>query len=258
MNLTTKNDPQRRKRIAAGVASGVGTLLLIAAIVGAIAGVIAILNTPLYDAHMWVKRNIRFSSITDPSTGKPWEGGLTFLNPEANDPKIGGQIKLGRALTKYLEQQARLNLIQVMARQMIDQALGPQAGVILRVAMFVFFILVFMTFFRIFTFMGYFRSVRAAVFCAAVLYALLPNPTGELWDEILFLAIAVALILIRATWVQQKRRRKKSKGEPPPEDSKTPAPPETPGPPGPLGPPGPATSHGPEADILFKPREESS
>ncbi len=246
MNLTTKNDKERRKRIAAGVASGVGTLLLIAAIIGSIAGVIAILNTSLYDAHMWVKRNIRFSSIIDPTTGKPWEGGLTFLNPEANDPKIGGQIKLGRAITKYLEQQARLNLVQVLARQMIDKALGPQAGVILRVAMFVFFILIFMTFFRIFTFMGYFRSVRAAVFCAAVLYALLPNPTGELWDEILFLAIAVALIVIRATWVQHKRRRKKSKGEEPPDDSKRP------------GPPGPATSRGPEADILFQPAEESS
>jgi len=247
MEQATEKEKERRKKVAAGVVSVLASLLLFAAIAGGVAGTIYVLNYDLHTAYTKLDTVcITFQHKTADQPAKKWCASqiLRAINPSAHRPET--KMTIGQALDDYLNVPA--GLVTQISRKIIDDFLGAQGRVIARVGLWLFFALMFMAFFRVFTFMGYFRSMRAALFSGAVLYALLPNPTGRIWDEVLFLAIATALIVIRAAYVQRKRRRRKAKEAGGPSDKEQ----------GPPRPPGPDSGHGPEADILLRPHEESA
>ena len=75
---------------------------------------------------------------------------------------------------------------------------------------FVFWSLLFMTFFRIFTFMRYGRALRGSLFLGGITYYYMPDFTPGKMDDMIFVGIPVLIILLRmAIRRGQKARRNK-------------------------------------------------
>jgi len=62
---------------------------------------------------------------------------------------------------------------------------------------FVFWSLLFMTFFRIFTFMGYGRALRGSLFLGGITYYYMPDVTPGKMDDVIFVGIPILIILLR-------------------------------------------------------------
>jgi len=75
-------------------------------------------------------------------------------------------------------------------------------------SLFLFWSLCFMTFFRVFTFMGYGRSLRGSLFLGGVTYYFMPDFSPGRTDDIFFLAVPLLLILLRKYIIRRKEKRK--------------------------------------------------
>lgn len=64
-----------------------------------------------------------------------------------------------------------------------------------------------MTFFRVFTFLGYGRALRASLLLGGVTYYFMPDLSVGSVDDALFLAIPVLLILLRLVFIRRRRKR---------------------------------------------------
>jgi hypothetical protein len=65
-----------------------------------------------------------------------------------------------------------------------------------------------MTFFRVFTFMGYGRSLRGSLFLGGVTYYFMPDFSPGRADDIFFLAVPLLIILLRKYILRRKEKRK--------------------------------------------------
>ena len=77
--------------------------------------------------------------------------------------------------------------------------------------LFFFWTLSFLTFFRVFTFMGYGRALRASLFLGGVTYYFMPDFSAGSREDILFVGIPLLIILARFYLVRRKRAKKNDK-----------------------------------------------
>jgi hypothetical protein len=77
------------------------------------------------------------------------------------------------------------------------------------VIMFFFWTFLFMTFFRVFTFMGYGRALRGSLLLGGLVYFFMPDFSPEKIDDTIFVGIPLSIIAGRATmrWRQRKKDR---------------------------------------------------
>jgi hypothetical protein len=73
--------------------------------------------------------------------------------------------------------------------------------------LFLFWSFLFMTFLRVFTFMGYGRALRASLFLGGVTYYFMPDLSVSPWDDVIFVAIPLFIILLRAVLVRRRKTR---------------------------------------------------
>jgi hypothetical protein len=72
--------------------------------------------------------------------------------------------------------------------------------------LYFFWFFVSMSFFRVFTFMGYGRSLRLSLLFGGVIYYFMPDFSPGRWDDILL--IGVPLLLISLRWYLLHRKKK--------------------------------------------------
>jgi len=77
------------------------------------------------------------------------------------------------------------------------------------ILLFFFWTLSFLTFFRVFTFMGYGRALRASLFLGGVTYYFMPDLSPGSGEDILFVGFPLLIILFRFYLVRRKREKKK-------------------------------------------------
>jgi hypothetical protein len=69
-----------------------------------------------------------------------------------------------------------------------------------------FWAFLYMTFLRVFTFMGYGRAFRASLFLGACTYYFMPDFSPGKTDDLIFIGIALLLILFRAHLSRKKKK----------------------------------------------------
>jgi len=74
------------------------------------------------------------------------------------------------------------------------------------VVLFLFWTFLYMTFLRVFTFMGYGRAVRISLFTGGCTYYFMPDFSQGRVDDILFFNIALAIIITRYYLKARKKR----------------------------------------------------
>ena len=73
--------------------------------------------------------------------------------------------------------------------------------------LFLFWSFLFMTFFRIFTFMGYGRALRSSLFLGGCTYYFMPDFRPGRGDDLIFIGFALLIIIIRTTLKHRKKKR---------------------------------------------------
>jgi len=72
---------------------------------------------------------------------------------------------------------------------------------------FLFWVFLFMTFFRVFTFMGYGRALRGSLFLGGLVYFFMPDFSPEKIDDTVFIGIPLSIIILRAYISRRKKKR---------------------------------------------------
>ena len=75
------------------------------------------------------------------------------------------------------------------------------------VTIFFFWAFLFMTFFRVFTFMGYGRALRGSLLLGGLVYFFMPDFSPEKIDDVVFLGVPLAVIVFRTTMNWKKRKK---------------------------------------------------
>ena len=78
--------------------------------------------------------------------------------------------------------------------------------------LFLFWFLCFMTFFRVFTFMRYGRSLRGSLLFGGITYYFMPDFSPGKGDDILFIGLPLLIILLRIYIHRRKEKRKVQQG----------------------------------------------
>jgi len=72
--------------------------------------------------------------------------------------------------------------------------------------LFVFFSFLYMTFMRVFTFMGYGHSLRISLFLGACTYYFMPDFTVGKGDDFFFIGVSLLIIILR-TYIHHRRAK---------------------------------------------------
>ncbi|MDB4444151.1 hypothetical protein N9174_02295 [bacterium] len=72
--------------------------------------------------------------------------------------------------------------------------------------LFAFWSFLYMTFMRLFTFMGYGRSLRISLFLGACTYYFMPDFTVGKGDDFFFIGVALVIIILR-TYIHRRRAK---------------------------------------------------
>ena len=98
----------------------------------------------------------------------------------------------------------------------VEKALQPIVGLIPEkyryladVFLFLFWTLLFLTLFRVFTFMGYGRALRTSLLLGGVTYYFMPDLSPGSWEDAAFVGFPVLVILARFYLVRKKRVKQK-------------------------------------------------
>lgn len=84
---------------------------------------------------------------------------------------------------------------------------------ILDLMQFLFWTFLWMTFFRVFTFMGYGRALRTSLLTGGIIYYYMPDLSPGKMDDALFLSIPILIILIRGYFFRKKKLQASRKEE---------------------------------------------
>lgn len=71
---------------------------------------------------------------------------------------------------------------------------------------FLFWAFLFMTFFRVFTFMGYGRALRGSLLLGGLVYFFMPDFSPEKIDDTIFIGIPLSIIILRAYMSRRKKK----------------------------------------------------
>ncbi len=80
--------------------------------------------------------------------------------------------------------------------------------------LFFFWVFCFMTFLRVFTFMGYARTLRGSLFIGGLTYYFMPDFSPGKGDDLFFIGFPLLIIFLRTYMVRRKKRRRLFKVDP--------------------------------------------
>ena len=72
---------------------------------------------------------------------------------------------------------------------------------------FLFWTFLFMTFFRVFTFMGYGRALRGSLLLGGLVYFFMPDFSPEKIDDAVFIGVPLSIIILRTYIYRRKKKR---------------------------------------------------
>ncbi|MBC8427063.1 MAG: hypothetical protein H8E00_00245 [Deltaproteobacteria bacterium] len=122
--------------------------------------------------------------------------GGTYLDEKAT---IGEVIKIGLEKTSSPFEKAL---------RPFSELIPPGYRYLGDTLLFFFWTLSFLTFFRVFTFMGYGRALRASLFLGGVTYYFMPDFSPGSREDILFVGFPILIIFFRFYLVRRKRAKK--------------------------------------------------
>ena len=94
------------------------------------------------------------------------------------------------------------------ALQPLSDLIPPRYRYLGDILLFFFWTLSFLTFFRVFTFMGYGRALRVSLFLGGVTYYFMPDFSPGSGEDIFFVGFPLLIILLRFYLVRRKREKK--------------------------------------------------
>ncbi len=92
--------------------------------------------------------------------------------------------------------------------QPLSDLIPPRYRYLGDILLFFFWTLTFLTFFRVFTFMGYGRALRVSLFLGGVTYYFMPDFSPGSGEDILFVGFPLLIILFRFYLIRRKRAKK--------------------------------------------------
>ena len=122
--------------------------------------------------------------------------GGTYLDEKVT---IGEVIKIGLEKTSNPFEKAL---------QPLSELIPPGYRYLGDLLLFFFWTLSFLTFFRVFTFMGYGRALRVSLFLGGVTYYFMPDFSPGSGEDILFVGFPLLIIVFRFYLVRRKRAKK--------------------------------------------------
>ncbi len=143
---------------------------------------------------------------------------LPFGPTNDNFHKIGSAFTLDRLIPAgtYIDSTMTIQDVAMIRFQQetstVRTALESLSGLIplryrllLDLVQFFFWAFLWMTFFRVFTFMGYGRAIRASLLMAGLLYYFMPDFTPGKMDDAVFLGVPLLIILVRIYLYRKKK-----------------------------------------------------
>lgn len=91
------------------------------------------------------------------------------------------------------------------ALQTIEDLIPLRYRLFLDLVQFLFWTFLWMTFFRVFTFMGYGRALRISLLMGGIIYYYMPDFSSGKIDDAFFLIIPILIILVRI-YINRKKR----------------------------------------------------
>jgi hypothetical protein len=91
----------------------------------------------------------------------------------------------------------------------ISDLIPPRYRLFADLLLFFFWLFCFMALFRVFTFMGYSRSLRASLLLAGITYYFMPDFSPGRLDDLVFLGVPLLIIALRIYLLRRKESRGK-------------------------------------------------
>lgn len=127
---------------------------------------------------------------------------LDFLIPAGT--YINEQMTIGEVLEIRMSKKA--SPFEKMLHA-FSQLITPKYRYMADLLLFLFWAFIYMTFLRVFTFMGYGRAIRVSLVLGGLSYYFLPDFSPGRFDDIIFICIALLIIIIRV-YIRKKKKRK--------------------------------------------------
>jgi len=151
---------------------------------------------------------------------------LPFNATNAALNKEGASITLNFLIPGgiYLDDKATFgDVIQIKLKQKgspfdtflraISDQISTRYRYVANILLFFFWTLCFLSFLRIFTFMGYGRALRISLLLGGIVYYFLPDLSPGWSDDLIFVLFPILIILIRFYLVQRRRDKQKIFGK---------------------------------------------
>ena len=91
----------------------------------------------------------------------------------------------------------------------ISDQIPPRYRLLANLLLFCFWLFCFMALFRVFTFMGYGRSLRTSLLLGGITYYFMPDFSPGRLDDVMFLIVPLLIIALRIYLLRSKERRGK-------------------------------------------------
>jgi len=147
--------------------------------------------------------NLPFRSTNDALHQKNSSLTLDFLIPSGT--YLDERITIGEVIQIRLKKEKS---IYRRAIGTISDLIPPRYLLVADLLLFLFWFFCFMVLIRIFTFMGYSRSIRTSLLLAGIIYYFIPDFSPGRLDDMVFLGIPLLIIALRICLVRRKKRRR--------------------------------------------------
>jgi hypothetical protein len=128
---------------------------------------------------------------------------LDFLIPAGT--YLDDKITIGEVIRIRFKKEKSIYERTIVA---ISDLIPPRYRFIADLVLFCFWAFVFMILFRIFSFMGYARSLRTSLLLAGLIYFFMPDFSPGRLDDAVFLGVPLFIIALRI-YLRKKKARKK-------------------------------------------------
>jgi hypothetical protein len=148
--------------------------------------------------------NLPFRATNDALHEKDASFTLDFLIPSGKH--IDAKMTIGDVLRLRIKKES--SLYEKMLTELSDM-IPAKHRFLGNLLIFLFWTFLFMTFFRVFTFMNYGRAVRGSLFFGALTYYFMPDFSSGILDDTLFMGLALFIIIVRM--ILKRRRKRKDR-----------------------------------------------
>ncbi len=129
---------------------------------------------------------------------------LDFLIPAGT--YLDGKITIGEVIKIRFKKEG--SFFEKVLRA-IAGLIPPRYRLFADLLLFCFWFFCFVALFRIFTFMGYGRALRASLLLGGITYYFMPDFSPGKGDDILFIVVPLLIIALRIYLLRRKERRRK-------------------------------------------------